>query len=272
MLLPTPDLSCQSGLPASQIHRFLQRIQSIHAGIYTTLVVISQQPGVFADQQLSCYVRRMAIKTQKPKRFQNWQETQAFPDRVTWAREERGWKQDALAARVGCSQQNIAKAEKKGAKGSGYTVQIAAELSVNALWLATGKGEPELNLKDLTSDDLNLAMALAYLPTDTKNPLLGGFLATALPFVPATHPRYKAIEEIYIKTMDSAVKEAIQKTGSSGKRPPIKPPVEVVLANGELPEKSAGDAKRSITAANDAPIRKKVAARTKRYRVSRPKK
>lgn len=254
MLLPTTDFPSESGLPTSQVHGLSQGVQSIHNVLYTTLVVIRQQPRVFADQQLSCYVRGVASKTPKPKKFQSWTETRSFPDRVTWAREERGPTQKQLAVLVGCSQQNIGKAETQGAEGSSYTVQIAAELGVNALWLATGKGEPELNLKDVTSEAINFALAISHLPTEAKSPMVGQLLAEALPFIPASHPRYKIIEELYLHSMDSAVKKAAQKTDPSGKRPPPRPPETVMVA------------------ANDAPIPKKVAARRKQYRVSRRKK
>lgn len=271
MLLTAPDLPGQRRLPASQIDSLLQRLQSIHAGIYTTLGVISQQPRVFADEQLSCYVRKMKSKPPKPKKFLDWRETKSFSDRVTWAREERKLTQTQLAERIKCTQQSIGKAEHPKAKGSSYTVQMAAELSVNALWLALGEGEPDMNLKDVTSEAINLALALSYLPSDAKSPLIGRLLANALPFIPATHPRYKSIEAIYIKTMDSAVKEAAQ-AGSSGKRPP-KPPVEVVMASGDLPERSESSPKRMRTsgpsAANDPKLIKKEAA--KRVPIKRDK-
>lgn len=76
--------------------------------------------------------------------------------------------QAELARRVGAKQQTIQYLCSSAAKKSSLTVQIAAELSVDALWLATGKGElygvdPSARAHDsVNKETLRMAIELLF--------------------------------------------------------------------------------------------------------------
>lgn len=64
-----------------------------------------------------------------------------FKDRLKKARKFSGIKQADLAERIGVKQTSISDLERGKSKSTSFTTQIAHELGVSALWLATGEGE-----------------------------------------------------------------------------------------------------------------------------------
>lgn len=60
--------------------------------------------------------------------------------RLAEARKDKGWSQEELARRAGCSQSLIGNLEAERQQGSAKLPQIADALGVSALWLAEGKG------------------------------------------------------------------------------------------------------------------------------------
>jgi len=69
-----------------------------------------------------------------------------YGERLRTARKAAKLSQEQLAAKTGhaCTQANISKLESGEATGSEYTAHLARALSVDAYWLATGKGDPQL--------------------------------------------------------------------------------------------------------------------------------
>lgn len=70
-----------------------------------------------------------------------------FTERLQWAmRRAKVTNQSELARRVGVKPQSIQHLldPKKNAQGSAFTSELARELNVSSLWLATGDGEPEV--------------------------------------------------------------------------------------------------------------------------------
>ena len=64
-----------------------------------------------------------------------------FKDRLKAARKHAGLNQAELATRIGVQQTSISDLERGKSKSTSFSTQIAHELGVSALWLATGKGE-----------------------------------------------------------------------------------------------------------------------------------
>ncbi|ELY22293.1 XRE family transcriptional regulator [Vreelandella titanicae] len=64
-----------------------------------------------------------------------------FKDRLKKARKLAGLNQAELAKRIGVQQTSISDLERGKSKSTSFSTQIAHELGVSALWLATGKGE-----------------------------------------------------------------------------------------------------------------------------------
>ncbi len=67
-----------------------------------------------------------------------------YGDRLAWALRRAVLDQSELARRVGIKQPSIAHLLTPGAKKSGHTPVIARILGIDAEWLATGHGSPEL--------------------------------------------------------------------------------------------------------------------------------
>jgi len=65
--------------------------------------------------------------------------------RIKQLRKQRGLSQSQLARMTGVNQSLIARLEIDGAVGSAHVASIANILKVNALWLQTGSGKPDLN-------------------------------------------------------------------------------------------------------------------------------
>lgn len=64
-----------------------------------------------------------------------------FKDRLKKARKLAGLNQAELAKKIGVQQTSISDLERGKSKSTSFSTQIAYELGVSALWLATGKGE-----------------------------------------------------------------------------------------------------------------------------------
>lgn len=145
----------------------------------------------------------MPRRTEKETfQWDDWPTLSDFSSRVRWAMYMRNkMTQKALAAVTGASQQAISKAARHS-DGSTFTAQIAAALSVNAYWLATGKGSPDITLKDVPRGAIDLAIAFTHLPPALQANIGRELLNTALPFVPVNHSRYKAIESLYLSLPD----------------------------------------------------------------------
>lgn len=120
----------------------------------------------------------------------------AFNLRVIEARRYSSLSQVELAKAAGCTQQAIAKLERRKALGSVHTVQIAIACNVSPYWLATGDGEM-LRPKDLSDDVLAVGVAWTHLKGNIKERFTKDLLELALPFVPTSHPLYKHIERLY---------------------------------------------------------------------------
>lgn len=143
----------------------------------------------------------MAKKIEKTKLCANWQDTKTFPERVLWARNRyaEAPTQAAIAAVAGVKQQSIGKAETFGAQGSSNTPQIAAALGVSPHWLATGEGEPFLTLKDIPSGAIDFSIAVFALHPSIRDRYMREILNDAMAFLPPVHPRYKAIEAMFME-------------------------------------------------------------------------
>lgn len=89
-----------------------------------------------------------------------------FAKRAAWARYRKGrlevidLTQDMLAARVHCSQSHIGHVESGRVESSKFIVEIAHELEVDAYWLKTGKGNPEI--ASIVGSDQARAVAQAF--------------------------------------------------------------------------------------------------------------
>lgn len=201
VLLSPSDLRGKGRLSAGNLDRPLQCSELIHSRLYTPLGVSCLHPLVFVHQQLSCYPIGMAKKSEKTKKWDNWQDTRNFPERVVWARNRFADPpaQLAIAKLAGIAQQSIAKAEAPGAGGSSYTAQIAAALGVSAHWLATGEGEPFMTLKDIPTGAIDISIAILNLHPSRRDHYLREILKEALAFLPTIHPRYKGIEAMYME-------------------------------------------------------------------------
>ena len=68
-----------------------------------------------------------------------------YGERLSWAMRRAELDQSELARRVGIKQPSIAHLLSAEAKKSGHTPVIARVLKVDAEWLATGRGVPELS-------------------------------------------------------------------------------------------------------------------------------
>lgn len=64
-------------------------------------------------------------------------------ERLTWARNERGFSQQQLANEAGIAQSTIGSLEAGTRLSARKITQIAAALEVSSDWLADGKGEPK---------------------------------------------------------------------------------------------------------------------------------
>lgn len=87
----------------------------------------------------------------------------SLQERLRWAREKAGLSQKEVAEFIGVQQPSYSELETGETKRSKYTAELAHLLSVNAYWLATGKGsrEPALDseisqiLAGASKDDIN---------------------------------------------------------------------------------------------------------------------
>ena len=68
----------------------------------------------------------------------------SYGERLAWAMRRAALDQSELARRVGIKQPSIAHLLSPEAKKSGHTPVIARVLQIDAEWLATGRGAPEL--------------------------------------------------------------------------------------------------------------------------------
>lgn len=92
-------------------------------------------------------------------------------DRLKLARKRRKLSQPQLADAVGMSQSNLSDLETGKSKGSGLLPQIAKELKVNALWLATGEGPMESTSAPAPAiPQSKAAVILAYNPEGEPDP------------------------------------------------------------------------------------------------------
>jgi len=66
-----------------------------------------------------------------------------FGQRLVQARKAAKLTQQAAAKKVGMSQGTLGELEREG-QGSSYTAALATLYGVDSLWLATGKGSPDL--------------------------------------------------------------------------------------------------------------------------------
>lgn len=73
--------------------------------------------------------------------------TMSLGQRIVEAREAKGWSRKRLADESGVPYPTLAGLESSDQKSSTATPMLAAALNVNALWLATGKGSRDLNVK-----------------------------------------------------------------------------------------------------------------------------
>ncbi|WP_411572246.1 LexA family protein [Vreelandella titanicae] len=80
-----------------------------------------------------------------------------FKDRLKKARKLAGLNQAELAKRIGVQQTSISDLERGKSKSTSFSTQIAHELGVSALWLATGKGEMSKVMGN--SPDKNVSVA-----------------------------------------------------------------------------------------------------------------
>lgn len=86
-----------------------------------------------------------------PKRLRS------YGERLAWAMRRAALDQSELARQVGIKQPSIAHLLTPDAKKSGHTPVIARVLAVDAEWLATGRGVPEVKLGPLAEDGAQLA-------------------------------------------------------------------------------------------------------------------
>ncbi|MFI2816785.1 LexA family protein [Vreelandella lionensis] len=81
-----------------------------------------------------------------------------FKDRLKKARKLAGLNQAELAQKIGVQQTSISDLERGKSKSTSFSTQIAHELGVSALWLATGKGEMNAGAVSSATDN-NVSMA-----------------------------------------------------------------------------------------------------------------
>ncbi|QPI65855.1 LexA family protein [Vreelandella venusta] len=81
-----------------------------------------------------------------------------FKDRLKKARKLAGLNQAELAKKIGVQQTSISDLERGKSKSTSFSTQMAHELGVSALWLATGKGEMVPSAVSSVSDS-NVSMA-----------------------------------------------------------------------------------------------------------------
>lgn len=86
-----------------------------------------------------------------------------YGERLAWAMRRAALDQSELARRVGIKQPSIAHLLSAEAKKSGHTPVIARILKVDAEWLATGRGTPELSAPPI-DDSASL--------TETREPII----------------------------------------------------------------------------------------------------
>src|SRR5690242_8782349 len=96
----------------------------------------------------------------KPKRT-------PYGRRAYAARKAAGLSQTQLAKNVGCQQTAIYKLETHAIDGSVFTAQIAHYCNVNPYWLATGKGERNLDKSSMSDEAAILGLAWQHLKTST---------------------------------------------------------------------------------------------------------
>lgn len=127
-----------------------------------------------------------------------------FNKRIREARRNRNWTQEQLAAVLSAmpgmpkiKQTHIERMENR-AEGSRsyYTAQIAEVCGVSPIWLATGEGE-KVRPTDLPDDALAVGAAWFFLKGATKDNFAADLLETAINFLPAEHPLYKAADRLY---------------------------------------------------------------------------
>ena len=80
-----------------------------------------------------------------------------FKDRLKKARKLAGLNQAELAQKIGVQQTSISDLERGKSKSTSFSTQIAHELGVSALWLATGKGEMNAGESSATANNVSMA-------------------------------------------------------------------------------------------------------------------
>lgn len=87
------------------------------------------------------------------------EERTPFGRRLFEARTAAGMTQEDAAKDAGMSQSTLAEAEISG-KRSGFTVQLAALYKVSAAWLATGKGDRDIDVQPSATEGITKIQAL----------------------------------------------------------------------------------------------------------------
>lgn len=80
-----------------------------------------------------------------------------FKDRLKKARKHAGLNQAELATRIGVRQTSVSDLERGKSRSTSFVTQMAYEMGVSALWLATGKGEMLEARNDTEAHDANVA-------------------------------------------------------------------------------------------------------------------
>lgn len=90
-------------------------------------------------------------------------------ERLAWARTQANMTQQELAKATGIAQSTIASWE-SGARETGRKITAVADyLRINPVWLAEGKGEPQLDLADISRPAMPGAMAVTVLESDSPD-------------------------------------------------------------------------------------------------------
>lgn len=79
---------------------------------------------------------------------------EALAARCRWARERRGLSQKELAAEAGVSKGLIGNIEAGRNASLRKLTEVARELGVNPVWLAEGRGQPDLDIADLAEKEM----------------------------------------------------------------------------------------------------------------------
>ena len=91
------------------------------------------------------YMRNILRQSLRDNCLNYYCEMNTLAERLLWARKKKGLTQATLARLSGSSQPAIGSLESGNRVASRNIAAIAAALGVNAMWLQTGKGRPDLN-------------------------------------------------------------------------------------------------------------------------------